>query len=168
MTEAICCFIEPNIPTLGLGAVRRKQLHWILQAIGGCSITIAFVVILLNKSRLGKPHFTSWHGLFGLLAVIATGLGLLGGVVALYSVQWRSQLHVRPAVVRLGHSVLGVLAYGLGVVTVSLGLQSSWFGEHADAGTRAACVVLVVAVALYATVMPVWRAYGRVRQVAGL
>lgn len=167
MTEAICCFIEPNIPTLGLGAVRRKQLHWILQAIGGCSITVAFVVIVLNKNRLHKAHFTTWHGLFGLLAVIATGLGLLGGVVALYSVQWRSQLHVRPAVVRLAHAGLGVLAYGLGAVSLALGLQSSWFGEHADAGTRAACVVLVVAVAVYATAVPLWRAYGRARQVAG-
>lgn len=167
MTEAICCFIEPNIPTLGLGAGRRKQLHWILQAIGGCSITVAFVVIVLNKRRLGKEHFTSWHGLIGLLATIAAGVGLLGGVVALYGVQWRSWLRVRPAVVRLAHAVVGVLAYGLGVAAVALGLQSSWFGEHADAGTRAACVVLAVAVGVYAAVMPVWRAYGRVRHVTG-
>ena len=41
-------------------------------------------VIREQKNMLGKPHNTSWHACFGLLALAGYGLGALGGWVALH------------------------------------------------------------------------------------
>lgn len=164
MTEAICCFIEPNIPTLGLHATRRKQLHWIMQCVAASSITAAFVIVLLNKQRIGKPHFATWHGLLGLLSIIASGVSMLGGLLALYAVQWRRWLRLRPALVRLLHSGAGIVAYGLGMVTIGFGCYSPFMAENATFQVQTVCAVLVGLVGVYAAVMPLWKMYGRVRQ----
>ena len=43
------------------------------------------IVIYTLKENAGKPHISSWHALFGLLAMILTLIQLIGGLPLVYS-----------------------------------------------------------------------------------
>lgn len=164
MTEAILCFVEPNVLTRGLSFRRRRQLHWILQAIGSCSIAIAFTVVLLNKNRIGKPHFATNHGIVGLTAVICAAVSLLGGLLALYSYELQNALGIRPVLIKLSHSLFSMCSYILGITAIILGLYSPFFKENADQPTTVFCFVLVASVGVYVIAFPLWKAVSRLKQ----
>ena len=58
------------------------RAHLVCNVVGTVLTATAFVAIYVNKNRLGKDHFTSWHGLFGALCVlfIAANASTVGGV----------------------------------------------------------------------------------------
>lgn len=167
MTEAILCFVDTNIPTLGLSFPMRRKIHWILQIIGSCSITIAFTVVILNKNRIGKPHFATNHGIVGLTAIVCAGVSLLGGVLALWSFELRNVLQMRPVFLKLAHTVFSVCSYILAIATIVLGLYSPFFNEVADPTTTIVCFVLVVLVGVYVVSVPLWKSARRIGQLVG-
>lgn len=167
MTEAIFSINTANAPTQRLTVSRRKQLHWLLQAIAVSAITAGFTIIVVNKGLHDRPHFTSVHGIFGLCTVIAVAISLLGGIVAWYAVQWRAVLFVRPSVARLAHQLLGTTAYGLGMTTLALGLFSTWFAGIVGPEWRIVFTVVVAVVAVYTVFVPLRNVWDRLSQLVG-
>ena len=80
---------------------RILNLFAMLAAAGG------FGAIYLNKEIAGKKHFTTWHGLFGLLTVIGVLLAAAGGLVAKYSLLVKN--YIKPINVKLYHATWGML-----------------------------------------------------------
>lgn len=166
MTEAILCFCDTNIFTHHLQhqLKKRVQLHWILQALAGCSITASFVIIILNKISLDKDHFTSDHGKVGLTAIVCAGVSIFGGIPTLYSFQLR---HLAPPMfLKIGHATLAMCTYILGLATIILGLYSPWFLENATYETIAGCIVVIVTAGGLTIVPPLIKTVGRVRRLA--
>ena len=75
---------------------RILNLFATLAAAGG------FGAIYLNKEIAGKKHFTSWHGLFGLLTCAGVVLAAAGGLVAKYNQFVKN--YIRPINVKLYHA----------------------------------------------------------------
>lgn len=166
MTEAILCFCDANIFTYHLRHKLKKriQLHWILQAVAGCSITASFVIIIMNKIRLDKDHFTSDHGKVGLTAIVCAAVSIVGGIPTLYSFQLR---HWAPPMnLKIGHASLAMCTYVLGLAAIILGLYSPWFLENATYETIAGCIVVIVVAAALAIAMPLIKTVRRVRRLA--
>lgn len=66
-----------------------------------------FLAIYLNKEIAGKNHFTTWHGRFGLAAVIGTMITALWGLGAKYSSSLRSIM--KPINIKLYHATFGLI-----------------------------------------------------------
>eukprot|EP00127_Corallochytrium_limacisporum_P003076 Clim_evm5s146 gene=Clim_evmTU5s146 len=104
----------------------RVQMHFGVMAIGVVAAIWGFGAIYLNKKINDAPHFTSNHGAFGQIVVIAfmfqttAALPVLGG-------------DVMPAVVKNNmqvlykfHKLMGRLIYLGGLVSFFLAYQSLW------------------------------------------
>ena len=105
--------------------LERVTLHWILQTVGSYLIAAGFAVIIASKYPTGKPNFATWHGIFGLKAIIGAAGTIIGDIVAKYSFPIRQI--IRPVTAKVLHSLLGAIVYILMIFTVLLGLYSKWF-----------------------------------------
>ncbi|XP_052873149.1 uncharacterized protein LOC128278459 [Anopheles cruzii] len=161
MSQAVLTMSGENYFTHRFTYRTRVFAHWILQAVAGILITIAAVCIFLNKIRLGKSHFKTLHGIFGLVTVCVTLVTILGGVTTKYAFQLRSV--VRPIYSKLMHGIAGSVAYLLGMVTISLGVYSVWFQEDNDANVRLMLVIAIALIALYVIVTPMLNTVQRIK-----
>lgn len=141
-----------NLPTREFGYRSRVFLHWILQAVATCAITASFVIIILNKIRLGKNHFTSNHGIVGLTTIILMGISVVIGVLSKYSYLFRHYL--RPLNVKMIHSALAMCCYILALTTISLGLLSPWFLENVSYSWIYGLIGVVVYIGQYTLLKP--------------
>lgn len=163
MTEAILSFSNENIFTRRLNHRQRMTFHWVLQTIGTVLITIAFGVIIASKNSRSKDHFTTWHGIFGLIATIGTILAIFGGVIAKYSFPMRQI--IRPVTVKVMHSLLGTIVYILMVFTVFLGFYSNWFKKNSSLTGIVVSNVIIFFIIQYVLVQPIQMIYGRIKNI---
>ncbi|XP_035903324.1 uncharacterized protein LOC118508030 [Anopheles stephensi] len=161
MSQAVLTMSGANYFTHRCHHRTKVFLHWLLQAVAGILITIASVCIFLNKVRLGKPHFQTLHGIFGLVTVCFTLASIGGGVTTKYAFQLRH--YIRPMYSKLAHGIAGTAAYLLGITTISLGVYSRWFQEDNDANVRLTLVIAIGTVALYVIVAPISNLVQRIK-----
>ncbi|CAI5490057.1 unnamed protein product [Closterium sp. Naga37s-1] len=60
------------------------NIHALLQGLAGAAIAAGTTAIYLNKTRLGKPHFTTLHSRLGLAALVLSAGIAVGGAVVRY------------------------------------------------------------------------------------
>uniref|UniRef100_A0A182K6X3 ascorbate ferrireductase (transmembrane) n=1 Tax=Anopheles christyi TaxID=43041 RepID=A0A182K6X3_9DIPT len=161
MSQAVLTMSGANYFTHRCQHRTKVFLHWLLQAVAGVLISIASVCIFLNKMRLGKPHFQTLHGIFGLVTVCFTLASIAGGVTTKYAFQLRH--YMRPIYSKIGHGIFGTVAYLLATSTISLGVYSRWFQEDNDANLRLTLVIAIVTIALYVIVAPIANTVQRIR-----
>lgn len=152
MCEAILTFSEQNL-TNTIGYRKLVFYHWILQTIAGIAITIGFTAIFIGKIRRNKDHFTTNHGLIGFIAVVCTGISILGGIMAKYSFQLRHW--IRPVYSKISHGVFGVISLFLGLVAILLGLVTHWFIDETSTATRYTIFVVVLLTGIYCLIRPI-------------
>ena len=126
MSEAIFIFSPWFSPMVSNGSHSTKvRWHWVIQLCAVVSCFTGLVIITVNKMINGSPHYTSWHGLSGVLLCGFVALQTSGGLVELYP-------DILPFKVRLVtlkrlHAFNGMLTFFGGVAVLMLGLYSSWF-----------------------------------------
>uniref|UniRef100_A0A182MTL1 ascorbate ferrireductase (transmembrane) n=1 Tax=Anopheles culicifacies TaxID=139723 RepID=A0A182MTL1_9DIPT len=153
MSQAVLTMSGSNYFTHRCNHRTKVFIHWLLQALAGILITIASVCIFLNKIRLGKPHFQTLHGIFGLVTVCFTLASIGGGVTTKYAFQLRH--YISPIYSKLAHGFAGTAAYLLAITTISLGVYSRWFQEDNDANVRLTLLIAIVTIALYVVIAPI-------------
>ncbi|XP_063071695.1 transmembrane reductase CYB561D2 [Engraulis encrasicolus] len=124
MTEAVLLF-SPHASLLRkLPHKTKGRVHWVLQCLCVTTAALGLGAICYNKHLNGKPHFTSWHGLLGLVTVVIVGLQSLAALPLIYikiAKGWSL------AKLKRYHAVTGLLTYLLGSGSLLLGLCSAWF-----------------------------------------
>lgn len=153
MSQAVLTLSGANLLTYKQHQKTRIFIHWLLQALAGILITIAFVCIFLNKVRMGKAHFQTTHAIFGLVTVILTLTSIGGGLFAKYGFQLRHLM--RPIYSKIMHGIAGTVTYILGSATIALGVYSTWFQEDNNAQVRLALLIGIIAVTLYVIINPI-------------
>ncbi|XP_051549764.1 transmembrane reductase CYB561D2 [Myxocyprinus asiaticus] len=124
MTEAILLFNPYSSPVRKLKHKTKGRLHWILQCLCVSCATVGLITIFYNKSLNGKPHFTSWHGLIGVITVTVVVVQSLGGLSLLYPKLAKGWSLAK---LKRYHATSGLLTYLLGSTSLFLGLCSVWF-----------------------------------------
>ncbi|CAG5136262.1 unnamed protein product [Candidula unifasciata] len=126
MLEGIVIFSKSSSLFPSMARPTKASIHYWLMGLGVSCVIAGLVVIYLNKEQAGKPHFTSWHGLFGVITVGYACAQSTGGAVAKYHKYLGHIIKIRLADLKLYHATSGLLAYLLITVTLLLSLQTSW------------------------------------------
>jgi len=100
------------------------------------------VVIYYNKLVNDKPHFTSWHGLLGVITVVYILLQCCGGLNLLYpqtAVRFMRLISLKQL-----HATSALMLYTLAIVTLVTGMLSRWFAAAVTGTSWYMCVVCPV------------------------
>ncbi|KAK1800055.1 hypothetical protein P4O66_006554 [Electrophorus voltai] len=124
MTEAILLFSTHSSLFRKAKHQTKARLHWILQSLSASCAVFGFGAIVYNKHVHGKPHFTSWHGLIGVITVCVAVLQSVGGLAILYPKLAKGWSLAK---LKRSHAAFGLVAYLLGSASVVLGTSSAWF-----------------------------------------
>jgi cytochrome b-561 domain containing protein 2 len=152
MSQAVLTMSDNNYFTNNLEHKSRVYAHWVLQALAGVLITIAFSCIFINKVRMGKPHFQTTHALVGLTTICMTLMAIGGGVFTKYSFKLRTI--VRPVYSKIGHSALGILTYMMAMATILLGIYSKWGEDKTTAEIRGVIFGILCVTTIYVLIKP--------------
>lgn len=137
MTEAIMVF-SPDSLLRSLSRKSRTRAHWVLQLLAVLCALLGLAIIYANKVFQEKAHFSTWHGLVGLLTVLWTAVQNLGGVTLLYpKLSQRWNLATR----KLYHATSGLLGYLLACGSLILGMCSLWFTANVTGVTWYLCAL---------------------------
>lgn len=129
---------------------RKVELlwHWSFQALAILLLWLGFGTVYVNKNLLSKPHFVTWHGCVGLVAVVGAAGASVGGVATKYGLKIPPL--IRPAQIKWVHSVVGTAIFTAGCVALLLGLSSNWAMremnrlERCGLGTMVVFMLLIV------------------------
>lgn len=124
MTEAVLLF-SPHASLMRTFPHKSKgRLHWILQCACLACASLGLAAIACNKNRTGKAHFTSWHGVTGLVTFCVVAVQCLAAVPLIYPSIVKGWSLAR---LKRYHATAGLLAYLLGSGSLFLGVRSTWF-----------------------------------------
>ncbi|XP_030584360.1 transmembrane reductase CYB561D2 [Archocentrus centrarchus] len=124
MTEAILLFSPEGSPIKSFSHSTKGGIHRLLQGLCVSCAVLGFAAIFYNKHLIDKPHFTSWHGLLGLLTicvVVAQSLAAMPLSYPSLAKGWSL------AKLKRYHAASGLITYLLGSASLLLGLCSVWF-----------------------------------------
>lgn len=124
MTEAILFFSPHGSLIKRFSHKTKGRAHWILQCLCVSCLVLGLAAISYNKHLNGKPHFTSWHGLLGLLTVCVVGLQSMGALPLIYHSLAKGWSLAK---LKRYHATSGLVTYLLCSVSLLLGLCSAWF-----------------------------------------
>lgn len=124
MTEAILLFSPHGSPIKTLPHKTKGRVHWVLQCLCASCGVLGLAAIFYNKHLNDKSHFTSWHGLLGLITVCAVGLQCLAAVPLIYHSLAKGWSLAK---LKRYHAASGLVTYLLGSTSLLLGLCSTWF-----------------------------------------
>lgn len=142
MTEAILTISDDNYLTASIPFRNKIFIHWVIQVIATfCNIS-GFIIIYVNKNINNKSHFTTWHGLTGLISIIVTIPTCLCGILALYKVDLRK--YVKPMISKCLHIISGSITFVFGTITVILGVYSGWFNKRSNFATQIVCTIAIL------------------------
>lgn len=132
MSEAILALSKESIlrKTFKISGTVKIRLHWVGLTIAAILIGVGFLIITISKNLRNKHHYTSWHGLLGLIAVIAYIPPCINGVMTLYGKDLRS--YVNPKIVKLAHVVTGTLCFACGGLSLALSVYTRWFARRTE------------------------------------
>jgi len=111
-------------------------------------IYIGQTVIYLVKESKGKAHFTTWHGLIGLITVMYTTIQVMAGVFVKYAHMVKLPKGLPLVDLKFYHGTSGCTLSILSCVTLILGLSTSWFVDNVHEYVRGLCMVAVVILGL--------------------
>ncbi|KAK2915093.1 cytochrome b561 domain-containing protein 2 [Channa argus] len=124
MTEAILIFSPHGSLIKRFPHKTKGRVHLILQCFGVSCAVLGLSAISYNKFLNDKPHFTSWHGLLGLLTLCVLGLQSLAAVPLIYHSLAKGWSLAK---LKRYHAASGLVTYLLSSVSLLLGLCSAWF-----------------------------------------
>uniref|UniRef100_A0A3Q2UR72 ascorbate ferrireductase (transmembrane) n=1 Tax=Fundulus heteroclitus TaxID=8078 RepID=A0A3Q2UR72_FUNHE len=124
MTEAILLFSPHGSLIKRFSHKTKARVHWILQSLCGACAVLGLAAISYNKHLNGKAHFTSWHGLLGLITVCVVCVQSLAAVPLIYHSLAKGWSLAK---LKRYHAASGLVTFLLGSTSLLLGLSSSWF-----------------------------------------
>lgn len=143
IVEAVFAISGEAIMFSRITRVSRVRLHWILHLVGITFLAIGFVIILVNKELHNPPkyHFTTTHGLLGLVTIILTVLVAAFGIFA-NNTNWLYP-HIRPVTIKILHAFAGICITVLLLVTFVNGTFKGWM-ENAGGDTARGLILAAI------------------------
>ena len=122
----------------------KTRWHWLLNAAAMVCAYTGLACISYNKYINDSPHYTSWHGLFGIIVCGTLAIQASGGIIQMYPSIL--PFAIRRVLLKRLHAFSGSVTFSVAMVTLVLGLYTTWFCAAVESGYLwgACCVCPVV------------------------
>ena len=107
------------------------RIHWLLQLGAVTCAVLGLLAIVVNKIQKNKEHFTTWHGVIGLITVIYVVVQALCGVFLLYP-EIPKKWHWKVIQLKVYHATFGLLGFTLACTSVILALFSNFVASSIE------------------------------------
>ena len=143
MAQAILIF-SPHSSLYPSAARKVKvRLHWVINTLALVSAVAGVGAIYYNKILGGKAHFTTWHGLIGIVTLAMVCVQCVAGIFPLNPGLMKV---IRPSDLKLYHATSGMLVTMLVSLSLILGMQSNWFTKRVTGTSWYACVACPIVI----------------------
>lgn len=153
MSEGILAVIRQNIFTKRLKHPIRLRVHWITLSLAISLIIAGFAVIIYNRASGDGQHFSTEHGLSGVIATIFAFVTAINGLPVLYSAKLREYLP--PNINKLIHGFLGFATIVTGTAATITGYYTGWFQNRSTESAFIVCFLITVIISIWLVVRPV-------------
>ncbi|XP_025107693.1 cytochrome b561 domain-containing protein 2-like [Pomacea canaliculata] len=143
MFEAVLVFSPKSSLVPQMSHHVKVTLHWSLAVMSALLAVAGFAVIFQVKENNNKEHFTSWHGLLGVVTVGYSCMQLLGGSAVKYYHLSSRVIKMRLVDLKMTHAVSGVAAFVLVTATLMSALYSNWVAQRVQGIAWMACALAV-------------------------
>lgn len=140
MAEAVAVFSPGNVFVLGFSKKTRGFIHGVLMTFATIAVIAGISVKIQDKVNNSRSHFTSTHGITGLVAFLLTMLSFLLGFLAAFS-KLTYRLGIKPVWIKHFHNFLGIAAYVLGSISLGYGLRQ--YFSHVTYNTNTGFIVIL-------------------------
>ncbi|GFG33311.1 hypothetical protein Cfor_09974 [Coptotermes formosanus] len=161
MAESILVLSNDNILAFLHPSVKKtvREHHWIIQIVAAICNLVGFVTIIVYKNNRGRSHFRSDHAILGLVAIILSFVTCAGGFITLYATQLKNC--IKPSHNKIIHTIVGILAFVLGVAAEATGLDLL-----SDESAVIATIVLLVIASCVVLEGAIRSAYSRIKRLS--
>ena len=144
MFEALMVFNRESSLFINVTRTTKILIHHILQVFAIICSLLGFAAIFYNKVLNDKPHFTSWHGLLGVITICSIPLAAVGGNIIKYQFL-RQLLNIKLSLgaLKIYHATGGLIVFTLVMFTMMLGLYSNWFVNAVPGYMWYACAMCI-------------------------
>ncbi|KAH3880427.1 hypothetical protein DPMN_004341 [Dreissena polymorpha] len=144
MFEALMVFNRESSLFLNASRPTKVLVHHVLQVFAIVCALSGFGVIFYNKMLNDKPHFTTWHGLFGVITICSLPLAAVGGNVVKYQfLRDMLRIKITLAQLKIYHATGGLIVFTMVMITLMLSLYSNWFTGNVSGILWYACAMCV-------------------------
>ncbi len=147
MLEGIIFFSSESALFPNMTRQTKVRCHWILMLCTAICSVIGLMVIWWSKELNGKSHYTTWHGLLGLVTVCYSIMQCCAGVFQLYPSVPQS-FGIKLFQLKAYHATSGLLLFTLVCLSLFLGMYSNWFVRNVTGTSWYACVACPMIMAL--------------------
>jgi len=145
---------------------KKRSIHSYGMLAGFFSAIIGFSVVYFNKNLIGKPHFASWHGKFGLatflIMIVQTSLGL-----PVFFRVCRVFPGFNLTSYRKYHSFCGILFAICSCFVFVTAFQTGWFKRQLKEEIVQPVQVSFSLIIVYSYVLIIFQVYNRYKPVSG-
>ncbi|XP_057297061.1 transmembrane reductase CYB561D2-like [Hydractinia symbiolongicarpus] len=135
MFEAILMFSPHSSFLQSADRKTKGKFHWILQICAVVCLHLGFSAIYYNKVQNNKPHFVSWHGKVGLIAVALATFQSMAGFSLIYNLSFLNPMGTSLAIRKKMHALFGTVVFVLGCAALFLSLYSNFVLNNAGTVT---------------------------------
>ncbi|KAJ8916368.1 hypothetical protein NQ315_005065 [Exocentrus adspersus] len=161
MAEAIMLFVGDELWSRQMSRKSKYWVHGILISVGTIFIIVGNALVF-HYIEPGYHLYTE-HGITGLVSMIFLILSLFLGLAATYSNEMKQFLSLRPVWYKLVHNGIGLLGYGIGIVSLCYAYYTKWFMFYNGPESRLVALVLTIAVSLWSINGALVSAYNQIK-----
>lgn len=146
MAEALLLYSPWFSPLRDSPRNDKTRWHWVIQTCAMCCAYTGLAAISYNKYLKGSVHYSSWHGLTGIVVCCLLAVQASGGILTMYPEIL--PFKIKRAFMKFAHASSGTcVTFSGAMVAVTLGLFSSWFSTNVHNpviwGLCLACPIIV-------------------------
>lgn len=160
MAESILLFTGDD-GWIKLVSTRTKYIvHGVLITLGTVCFTAGNIVISANTKT---DHFSTVHGLTGLISMILCLLSLLIGLATYYSTKLRNM--IKPVKLKFIHNLVGILGYIIGIVSLCYAFYTRWWIFYTEEKSRLAAVIVTIITTLWTLNGSISSGYNQIKSI---
>ncbi|KAL3286271.1 hypothetical protein HHI36_000780 [Cryptolaemus montrouzieri] len=145
MFEGILAFSPYNHVTSDFKKTTLNNMHGCFMGTGLTFMTVGISFAYVTNDK----HFTSLHGIVGLIAWILCVISAVGGILTLYSNSLRG--HIRPIYLRFCHTLVGLTAFLTSLTAGSLGFYKLIKVKEDEGRSTIAIPIIITLIVLVGT-----------------
>ncbi|KAL1512824.1 hypothetical protein ABEB36_002346 [Hypothenemus hampei] len=146
MAESLMLFLGDEVWSKNMTRSAKYTIHGIVISIATILIIIGDGLVFYNLDAL---YLRTTHSITGLISLIFLVISLPFGLMIKYNREVAPYLPIRTIWAKTLHNFLGILGYGIGVISLCYGFYTNWFSYYTSYEARLLALIATLLTGLW-------------------